>query len=88
MSAHTPGPWFIGTLNDALFIINRPPSPSHDDMADIKDAQVIAKLNNCKSDEDARLIAAAPTMYEYIKGSASAGCATAKQILEQIHGNA
>ena len=64
---HTPGPWFVGTLNDALFIINRAPRPSHDDMADIRDVQVIAKLNNCKGDDDARLIAAAPAMLSALR---------------------
>ena len=37
---------------------------------------------------DARLIAAAPTMYEYIASSASNGCASALKILEAIHAGA
>ena len=35
---------------------------------------------------NARLISAAPMMHEYIRSSASAGCATAKKILEEIDG--
>ena len=37
---------------------------------------------------NARLIAAAPTMYEYIASSASNGCASALKILEAIHAGA
>lgn len=38
-------------------------------------------------DDNARLIAAAPELYEYVESSASAGCATAKALLEKIRGN-
>lgn len=38
--------------------------------------------------ENGHLIAAAPTMYEYIESSAMNGCATARKILEAINGNA
>ena len=34
---------------------------------------------------NARLIAAAPTMYEYIASSASNGCAEARKIMEAIN---
>lgn len=27
----TPGPWFVGTMNDALFVINEPPRPAPTD---------------------------------------------------------
>lgn len=40
-----------------------------------------------ESQANARLIAAAPTMYEYIESSAMNGCAEAKKILEAINGN-
>jgi hypothetical protein len=30
--AHTPGPWYVGTQNDGLFILNQPPRPSNDDI--------------------------------------------------------
>jgi hypothetical protein len=29
---HTPGPWYVGSQNDALFIINKPPSPAGTDL--------------------------------------------------------
>lgn len=34
---------------------------------------------------NARLIAASPDLYEYVKSSASAGCATAKLLVEKIN---
>lgn len=46
--------------------------------------------DNPKFDEavaNAHLIAAAPTMYEYISSSAANGCATALKIIGEINGN-
>jgi len=37
------------------------------------------------ADANARLIAAAPTMYEFIASSASNGCAEARKIMEAIN---
>lgn len=79
MTAHAPGPW----LSEGW---------SHK-----RDCSVISARGQAiagafymggteQANANARLIAAAPTMYEYIESSASAGCATAKQILEQING--
>ena len=36
--------WYVGTTNDAAFIIDRPPRPSHDDMADVAGVSVIGCL--------------------------------------------
>lgn len=59
MSEHTKLPWFVGTQNDKLFIINKPPRPSHDDMADIADVSVIAPLNACNDAANAAFIVTA-----------------------------
>lgn len=59
---HTPGPWYVGTQNDKLYIITRPPRPSNDDIVDIPDVKVICPLNPCNSDANARLISAAPEL--------------------------
>ena len=59
---HTPGPWYVGAQNDALYIITRPPRPSRDDIVDIPDVKVIAIINVCNDDANARLIAAAPAL--------------------------
>ncbi len=56
--------WFVGTANDILYIINRPPRPSHDDMADIYDVQVIATINKCKGDKEAAILAASLELLE------------------------
>lgn len=31
MEKATPGPWYVGTMNDALFVINEPPRPAPTD---------------------------------------------------------
>lgn len=43
--------WYVGAQNDALFIINRPPRPSNDDVVPDRDVRVIAKVYN-KADAD------------------------------------
>lgn len=42
-------------------------------------------MESSDEEADARLIAAAPTMYEYIASSASNGCAEARKIMEAIN---
>jgi hypothetical protein len=32
MSKHTPVPWYVGSMNDKLFVLSRPPSPSGTDL--------------------------------------------------------
>jgi hypothetical protein len=46
MSNHTPTPWFVGAQNDALYIIDRKPRPSTDDIAPNQDVCVVAKTYN------------------------------------------
>ena len=72
MSKHTKGPW----IADGAQIFTSDTN--------------VAQANGYRIDREtvaanARLIAAAPTMYEYIILSASKGCATAKKIMEAIN---
>lgn len=67
MDKYTPGPWYVGTQNDVLYIITRAPRPSRDDIADIADVKVIGSLNKCNDDANACLIAAAPDLLEALK---------------------
>lgn len=75
MSAtHTPGPWHVGAMNDALFIIKQPPSPSGSDVpidTSHPGQFVIAKPAELDDFEitraNARLIAAAPRLLASLK---------------------
>jgi hypothetical protein len=81
---HTPGPWAIQEYGDdeaPSLVIHRDSKNricfmatpgSHGDPAMIE--------------ADARLIVAAPELYEYVKSSASAGCATAQALITKIEG--
>lgn len=84
MNAHTPGPWKCK------------PDPYPDGMPYFRfeagdpygyGEKMGFKASAIMREADARLIAAAPTMYEYIASSASSGCATATAIMEQINGS-
>ncbi|EHP94919.1 hypothetical protein [Methylorubrum extorquens] len=93
---HTPGPWFVGSQNDALFIINRAPRPSTDDINPNHDATAIAKTfylgpDGGSEDANARLMAAAPDLLaalgEYLvlgKGKCTIGKATADKALAAV----
>lgn len=68
---HTPGPWFIGAMNDALFVINEPPRPAPTDAVNTSlTTKVIAKpgepfaegFSREEYEANARLIAAAPEL--------------------------
>jgi hypothetical protein len=65
---HTPGPWYVGAMNDALFIIDAPPRPSNDDINPNQNVRVIAKVNedlgHSAVDAYSHLIAAAPQLLE------------------------
>lgn len=86
---HTPGPWLLRTAPTSAglchivsaadwrgaFIYGDGLRKGVDDS--LPKAQELAA--------NARLIAAAPTMYEYIASSASNGCAEARKIMEAIN---
>ena len=78
MSAHTPGPWAYRPSNNGHFIAGTGENSGY-----------LAEVRQCRSKQDiradARLIAAAPTMYEYVASSASNGCAEARKIMEAIN---
>lgn len=70
---HTPGPWYVGAMNDALFILKLPPSPNGAD-APIDTPHpgqlVIAKPAELEFEvtkANANLIAAAPTLLDSLK---------------------
>lgn len=76
---HTPGPWQVAGPSAKGYLV----------VQGAKGNGVALILMDSDDEEaDARLIAAAPLMYDYIASSASNGCAEAKKILEAIHGNA
>lgn len=89
MNKHTPGPWLLRTAPTSAglchivsaadwrgaFIYGDGIRKGVDDA--LPKAQELAA--------NARLIAAAPTMYEYIASSASNGCTEARKIMEAIN---
>lgn len=64
----TPGPWYVGSQNDMLYVINKPPRPSNDHPNHEADVTTIAQVSINRSlhayDANASLIAAAPELYE------------------------
>jgi hypothetical protein len=70
---HTPGPWYVGAQNDALYVIDGPPSPGPYDGPIPKDygPEVVAepnwRLKECAA--NARLIAAAPDMLDALRAT-------------------
>lgn len=70
--AHTPGPWYVGAMNDALFVIDKPPRPSNDDVHPDRDVTVIASVRHVEGGlgvaaANARLMAAAPELLSAAK---------------------
>ncbi|MBA8799198.1 hypothetical protein FHW77_002917 [Agrobacterium sp. RC10-4-1] len=59
---HTKGPWFVGSMNDCLFVIDQPPRPSNDDINPEHQTNVVAKLDYRGAEHNALLIAAAPDL--------------------------
>lgn len=89
-SKHTPGPWEVshgghgsphGFVIDEYFVLNRTVA---DDVAIAAD--IVDPATQMPSEANARLIAAAPTMYDFVQHAADHGDANAKAILEAIHG--
>lgn len=83
MSTHTPGPWHISRDRDNTAV--------HCGDFDFVPAKYIYANAATELEEwqaNARLIAAAPTMHDYIAKRAAAGDAEAAQILGGINGNA
>jgi hypothetical protein len=73
---HTPGPWLIDEEDNLIRATDDRGTLICNLGGNSKNPAVMA---------DARLIAAAPAMYEYIASSASNGCVEATKIMEAIH---
>ena len=93
MSKHTPGPWSVGEVSHKKQRVDID-SLHADQTVGHQTWRGLARAYGCEDMPaegtaamlaNARLIAAAPTMYEYIILSASKGCATAKKIMEAIN---
>ena len=90
MSKHTPGPWRIGNLASYDGYTGQPYRNVWAGQGEA--ATVVARAIRSEGvmtndvDADARLIAVAPMMYEYIVSSASNGCAEAKKLIAKAEG--
>ena len=85
MSKHTPGPWVVGNVDPLNFGVQRDwgikpigfvYGPSFPERSEVGQRALA----------NARLIAVAPMMYEYIVSSASNGCAEAKKLIAKAEG--
>lgn len=94
MSAHTAGPWSLNTVPTTVGSCHKigpfPRGLSGETWACVyaDGCRIGVDDNNPNAVElrsNARLIAAAPTMYDYIASSASNGCAEASKIMEAIN---
>lgn len=67
----TPGPWYVGAMNDALIVIDQPPRPSTDNPNHEAKTQSIAivtiKRDTYAYEANAHLIAAAPDLYAVVQ---------------------
>ena len=84
MSAqHTPGPWFTDP-NDATKVLKQFRSPK------VRNETIAATNRTWMTESEkignARLIAAAPSLYEYAASKANFGDNEALKLLEMIHG--
>jgi hypothetical protein len=82
--SHTPGPWVIGDRAKA----ENPLMVYCDDSLGSRVADCSTSGHGISHDRDyanARLIAAAPTMFDYVKNRAALGCSEAQKLLESIH---
>jgi hypothetical protein len=84
MSEHTPGPWFI-SKKGGPFCVDAPCEPDNDFRIAKTYASPFAP-NQKQSAANARLIATAPTMHDYIESRAKAGDAEAIAIIKAITG--
>lgn len=64
--------WYVGAQNDILYIIDKPPRPSNDDINPDRDVEVIATIAAANGghrieSERANLIAAAPDLLKELE---------------------
>lgn len=83
---YTKGPWYVGSGTYEGRNIYSVASVTDDEGFTYQPIVASVEDDGIKCwDANARLIAAAPTMYEYIASSASNGCAEARKIMEAIN---
>ena len=83
---YTKGPWYVGSGTYECRNIYSVASVTDDEGFTYQPIVATAEDDGIDCwDANARLIAAAPTMYEYIASSASNGCAEARKIMEAIN---
>lgn len=73
---HTPRPWKVAGPSAKGYLVVQGAEGN---------GVALILMESSDEEADARLIAAAPTMYEYIASSASNGCAEARKIMEAIN---
>ena len=84
-SEHTPGPWRLVRLASRFDARVHSYGVAYGRVGN-RLAIVDGEGNSYDANEaNARLIAAAPTMYDYVSAKAEAGDAVARSILEMIH---
>lgn len=87
--SHSKGPWEFTPARDGSGDFGINPKGERVVLAEVFCAIRYASERAAdEAEANAKLIAAAPRMYEYIANSASNGCAAAKEILEAINGRA
>lgn len=90
--AHTPGPWRVDEDSDPPRVIGRPIWPCR--RSGVEGEWEVAELDDFCGDHadeilaNARLIAAAPTMADFVRKHAAAGDEEAIQIMRSIDANA
>jgi hypothetical protein len=60
--AATPGPWFVGAMNDGLFVIDQPPRPSNDDVQPKHKVKCLAKFEYAEKANADYTAAASPDL--------------------------
>lgn len=85
---HTPGPWFVHPYVNQQGRHNKAKDVGPYGVATAVVLGPFEQEWDAKAEANARLIAAAPRMYEFVASKASSGDTDALAILEQINGNA
>lgn len=75
MSGHTKGPWRYVPASEKIYATIR------------AGGKILAIFRKPISDEDGRLIAAAPRMFDYIETQAAMGDTAAIEIMESLNAN-
>ena len=82
---HTPGPWAMTADGSGFYVEGGNLLVAVAQEVDKHSPDIDGYMAGKETEANARLIAAAPTMYSYIETKALNGDDEAKQILEAIH---